>query len=123
MYLLATLLLSAPGWPVIFDCGISRSLQWAGYTIVFFLAVYNEIGVSFCCAIHHLSLYFFCRSFMFFSVLCLACLCARLLICALWSAAWKGLTAWLSFVVSNCEFGTFPLVSWVRLGQVWYLVV
>ena len=24
--------------------------------------------------------------------------------------------AWLSFVVSNCEFVTFPLVSWVRCG-------
>ena len=28
----------------------------------------------------------------------------------------KGLTSWLSFVVSNCEFVTFPLVSWVRCG-------
>ena len=28
----------------------------------------------------------------FFSVLCLLCLCARLLICALWSPAGKGLT-------------------------------
>ena len=45
-----------------------------------------------------------------FSVLCLLCLCARLFICALWSPAGKGLTSWLSFVVSNCEFVTFPLV-------------
>ena len=79
----------------------------------------------------------------FCSVLCLLCLCARLFICALWSPAWKGLTSWLSFVVStvslsvymcfvvtcleradllalvcgvNCEFVTFPLVSWVRCG-------
>ena len=52
----------------------------------------------------------------FCSVLCLLCLCARLLICALWSPAGKGLTSWLSFVVSNCEFVTFPLVSWVRCG-------
>ena len=36
----------------------------------------------------------------FCSVLCLLCLCARLLICALWSPAGKGLTSWLSFVVS-----------------------
>ena len=36
---------------------------------------------------------------MFFSVLCLLCLCARLFICAL-SPAGKGLTSWLSFVVS-----------------------
>ena len=39
-----------------------------------------------------------------------------LFICALWSPAGKGLTFWLSFVVSNCEFVTFPLVSWVRCG-------
>ena len=69
----------------------------------------------------------------FCSVLCLLCLYARLFICALWSSAGKGLTFWLSFVVSYCEFVTFPLVSWVRcgtchfpigiLGQVWYLIV
>ena len=29
---------------------------------------------------------------------------------------WKELTSWLPFVVSNCEFVTFPLVSWVRCG-------
>ena len=44
---------------------------------------------------------------MFFSVLCLLCLCARLFICALWSPAGKGLTSWLSFVVSYCEFVTY----------------
>ena len=50
--------------------------------------------------------------------LCLVflCLCARLFICALWSPAGKGLTSWLSFVVYNCEFVTFPFVSWVRCG-------
>ena len=37
----------------------------------------------------------------FSSVLCLLCLCARLFICALWSPAGKGLTSWLSFVVST----------------------
>ena len=47
----------------------------------------------------------------FCSVLCLLCLCARLFICALWSPAGKGLTSWLSFVVSNCEFVTFPLIG------------
>ena len=51
-----------------------------------------------------------------FTVLCLLCLCGRLFICALWSHAGKGLTSWLSFVVSNCEFVTFLLVSWVRCG-------
>ena len=50
-----------------------------------------------------------------FSVLCL-----RLFICALWSPAGKGLTSWLSFVVSNFEFVTFPCSI---LGQVWYLIV
>ena len=35
------------------------------------------------------------------SVLYLLCLCARLFICALWSPAGKGLTSWLSFVVST----------------------
>ena len=52
----------------------------------------------------------------FCSVLCLLCLCARLLIRALWSPAGKGLTSWLSFVVSNCEFVTFLLVSLVGCG-------
>ena len=45
-----------------------------------------------------------------FSVLCLLCLCAPLFICAVWSPAGKWLTSWFSFVVSNCEFVTFPLV-------------
>ena len=53
---------------------------------------------------------------MFFSVLHLLCLCQGLFIRALWSPAGKGLTSWLSFVVSNCEFVTFSLVSWVRCG-------
>ena len=52
----------------------------------------------------------------FCSGICSLCLCARLFLCALWSPAGKGLTSWLSFVVSNCEFVTFPLVSWVRCG-------
>ena len=43
---------------------------------------------------------------MFFSVLCLLCLCVRLFICALWSPAGKRLASWLSFVVSYCEFVT-----------------
>ena len=53
----------------------------------------------------------------FYSVLCLLCLCERLFICALWSPAGKGLTSWLSFVLSNCHF---PIGI---LGQVWYLIV
>ena len=56
----------------------------------------------------------------FFSVLCLLCLCARQFICSLWSPAGKRLTAWLSFVVSYCEFVTFPMDI---LGQDRYLIV
>ena len=52
----------------------------------------------------------------FISVECLLCFCARLFIVALWSPAAKGLTSWLSFVMSDCDFATFPLVSWVRCG-------
>ena len=40
----------------------------------------------------------------FCSVLCLLYLCARLIICALWSPAGKGLTSWLSLIECNCEF-------------------
>ena len=36
--------------------------------------------------------------------------------CALWSPAGKGLTFWLSFAVSYCEFVTFPLVSYLILS-------
>ena len=50
------------------------------------------------------------------SVLCLLCFRACLFIDALWPPAGKGLTSLLSFVMSNCEFVTFPLVSWVRCG-------
>ena len=45
--------------------------------------------------------------------------CARLFICASWSPAGKGLTSWLSFVVSSVS-GHFPIGI---LGQVWYLIV
>ena len=49
---------------------------------------------------------------------CLVLLCfhARLFVDALWSPAVKGLTIWLSFVMSNCDVVTFPLVSWVGCG-------
>ena len=52
----------------------------------------------------------------FCSVLCLLYLCVRLFLSALGSPAGKGLTSWLSFVLSNCEFVTFQLVSWVSCG-------
>ena len=45
--------------------------------------------------------YFFCGSFMFLFCLVFAMFCARLFIYALWSPAGKGLTSWLSFVVSS----------------------
>ena len=47
------------------------------------------------------TVYFFCGSFMFLFCLVFAMFCARLFICALWSPAGKGLTSWLSFVVSS----------------------
>ena len=58
--------------------------------------------------------------YVFFSVLCSLCLCVCPFICALLSPAEKGLTSWLSFVVSNYEFVTFPFII---LGKVWYLIV
>ena len=56
------------------------------------------------------------RPLWIFYVFCLVFalpLCSSF-ICALWSPAGKGLTSWLSFVVSNCEFVTFPSVDWER---------
>ena len=50
------------------------------------------------------------------SVLCLLCFRARLFIDDVWSPAGKGLTCWLSFMMSNCEFVTLSLVSRVRCG-------
>ena len=41
---------------------------------------------------------------------------ARLFFDGLWSPAGRGLTSWLSFVMSNSELVTFPLISWVRCG-------
>ena len=52
---------------------------------------------------------FFCHVFV-------VCFCAHLCIVVLWSPAGRGLASWLSFVMSNCEYVTFPLVSWVRCG-------
>ena len=47
----------------------------------------------------------------FCSVLCLLCLCACLFICAFRSSAGKGLTSWLSFVVSAVSLS---LSHWYR---------
>ena len=54
-------------------------------------------------------------------MLLIAGLCGHLLGSrALWSPAGIGLTTWLSFVMLNCVFVTFPCGI---LGQMWYLVV
>ena len=50
----------------------------------------------------------------------LLCFYARLFVDALWSPAGKGLTSLLSFVMSNCDVVTFPLLSWVRCGACLY---
>ena len=47
---------------------------------------------------------------------CFVMFSAHLFAAALWSPAGKGLTSWLSFVMSNCEVVSFPLVSRVRCG-------
>ena len=56
-----------------------------------------------------------CTSYVI-SVLFLLCFRARLFIDAMLSPAGKGLTSWLSFVMSNCEVITFQLVFWIRCG-------
>ena len=50
------------------------------------------------------------------SVLFLLCFHARLFVDALWSPAGRGLTSWLSFVMSNCDVVSI-------LGRVWCMVV
>ena len=47
------------------------------------------------------------------SVLCLLYFRAHLFIGTLCSPAGKGLTSWLAFVISDCEFVTYRLVSWL----------
>ena len=49
--------------------------------------------------------------------LVLLCFHARLFVDALWSPAAKVLTSRLSFVMSNFDVVTFPLLSWVRCGD------
>ena len=49
-------------------------------------------------------------------LLFLLCFLANLFIDALCSPAGKRLTAWLLFVMSNCEVVTFHLVTWVMCG-------
>ena len=56
------------------------------------------------------------------SVLFLLCFHARLFLDALWSPAGRGLTSWLSFVMSNCDVVSLPLVSWVGCGA-WLFIL
>ena len=53
------------------------------------------------------------------SALFLLCFRVRLFIVALWLPAEKGLTSWLSFVMSNCKNCHFPIGI---LGQVWCMI-
>ena len=46
------------------------------------------------------------------SVLFLLCFRARLFVDALWSPAWKGLTSWLSFVMSGVKFSLSHWYPW-----------
>ena len=55
---------------------------------------------------------------LWYFCLVLLYLLARLFVDTLWSPAGKGLTSGLSFLMSNCDVVTFPLVSWVGCG-VW----
>ena len=45
------------------------------------------------------------------------CFQVRLFVDAFWSLAGKELTSWLSFVMSECDVVTFPLVFWFRCGS------
>ena len=53
---------------------------------------------------------------LFHFCLVLLCFHAWLFVDALRSLAGKGLTFWLSVVMSSCDVVTFPLLSWVRCG-------
>ena len=100
------------------SCKLGVCVSWSASELGVGLAPLDQFKPSkemFCCPFQGGASFVDCLCFVF-SVLCLLYLCARLFICALWSPAGKGLTSWLLFVVSNCEFLTFPLVSWVRCG-------
>ena len=66
---------------------------------------HSMMYIIFCIIVDHL--FFLCLLFVMPSCLFIA---------ALWSPAGKGLTSWLLFVMSNCDFVTFQCVSWVRCG-------
>ena len=54
---------------------------------------------------------FFCGSFLLGMLHVDVCCAIASVPCALWSPDGKGLTSLISFMVYNCEFVTFPLVS------------
>ena len=56
------------------------------------------------------------RLLLFMLFLSCVMLHARLFIDVLFVTCWEWLTSWLLFVMPNCEFVTFPLISWVRCG-------
>ena len=64
----------------------------------------------------HSKVMLFFVDFLCYFCLVMLCFHARLFVDALWSPAGKGLTSWLSFVMSNCDVFTFTLVSWIRCG-------
>ena len=68
-------------------------LNYGRLSCVEIISIYERISVK--------KSHFFCGSFKFLFCLVFAMFCARLFICALWSPAGKGLTSWLSFVVST----------------------
>ena len=47
---------------------------------------------------------------------CLVLLYFHVFVDVMWSPAGKGLSSLFSFVMSDCDVVTFPLVSWVRCG-------
>ena len=55
------------------------------------------------------------RKHVFASLLWIICVISVLRVCLLMPFSHL-LASWLSFVMSNCEVVTFPLVSWVRCG-------
>ena len=110
--------------------------KWTFLFLLAFKLIFWALSTLICFAfyLNMLIIWIYCYSVVNFmlllwiiyviSVLFLLCFHARLLINALWSLAGKGLTSWLSFVMSNCEVVTFPLVSWVRCGAwlYWFLI-
>ena len=109
--------------------GNHSTLSQSFYHCVTALFVYNIAMYSLCyiCGVGVI-LYCFVVNFtdcskavLLLWIICYSCLVFVMLSClfiaALWSHDGKGLTSWLSFMMSNCEFVTFQCGI---LGQVWY---